>query len=266
MLIGGLVTLSLVLALTGALQRIAPWLSPPTAWRADRSAEVGLDGDAAADQRELLIRLNAENAELRRRLAEYEEVAASGGVHPERSVLCRARVVARSDRASRRHLRIDAGAYLGVRVEMAVVVGWSLIGVVVGEQPAESLVRLVSDPESRIPAHLLGPAGTGEDGEPIPGEVVALGVLEGTGEADRLQLGFVEDRPDLTVVPGMQVITAGGPGAVPPGLVLGTVSGAGRSPQSDHWAIEVEPERRGDLAVSVLVLRAPAAAQESQTP
>lgn len=266
-LVATLALTSALLAWSGALERLAPWLTPPTAWRAQRSAQVAVDGDPVADQGEVLVRLNAENIELRRRLAEYAEIEGDGGVHPARSVLGRARVVARSDRASRRHLRIDAGAYLGVRRGMAVVVGWSLVGVVVGEHPAEALVRLVSDPESRIPAHLQTAAGVAEDGSVVPGEVVALGVLAGTGEPELLELTFVEDRPDLAVEPGMQVVTAGGPGPVPPGLVLGTVMTARRTPQSDHWSIGVVPLRRGDLASSVLVLRAPTAARvESDTP
>ncbi|MDA3960922.1 MAG: hypothetical protein PF961_09045 [Planctomycetota bacterium] len=260
----GLVLVSALLLGSGALWRLAPWLGPPAAWRADRVAEVSVAEDGAVTNEELLIRLNTANAEMRRRLEEYAEIEGSTEAEPARTVLRRARVVARSRRASRHHLRIDAGVYEGVRRDMAVVVGWSLVGVVVGEAPGTSLVRLVTDTESRIPVHLVSAPGLDENGEPLPAAALALGVCAGTGEADRLEILFVEDRPDLLVEPGMSVVSAGGPGVVPPGLVLGTVQEAARAPHSDHWVISAAPLRRGDLVASVLLLRAPSVAHDEE--
>jgi len=56
------------------------------------------------------------------------------------------------------------------------------------------------------------------------------------------------------------VVTAGGPGTIPPGLVIGEVVDAHLPPDSDHWRITLRPLRRGDLEASLLVLRTPAPA------
>lgn len=262
----GLLLAAASLALSGWWDRIAPWLGPPRAWRADRVRAAADVHDRTVVQRELLIRLNSRNAEMRRRLAEYAEIEAATDAQPARSVLRRARVVARGRRSARHLIHIDAGAYDGVRRDMAVVVGWSLVGVVEGEQPGRSLVRLVTDLESRVPVHLVTEPAVDDAGEPIPPRAVALGVAAGTGEPDRLEVRFVEDRTDLTVEPGMSVVTAGGPGAVPPGLVVGTVTAASRAPHSDHWEITARPLRRGDLVASVLLLRAPTPARPPAAP
>lgn len=245
------------LAVTGILERGWSRLNPLRAWQADQvaAASAGNAGEGAEERlREQVVRLNAENAELRRRLAEYEEVVREGGLHPRSIVLQRAAIVARDQRRGHRFVEIDAGAVDGVVDGMAVAIGWSLVGVVAGERAGGSLVRLVTDVDSRIPANLCAP---GDGDAPGRGEIVALGVLAGTGDRERCELRFVEERPDLQVVPGMAVISAGGPGPVPPGMVLGVVRSAAQEPHTDHWAIEVEPLRDTGLHSTVLVLRAP---------
>jgi len=158
--------------------------------------------------------------------------------------------MARSERQARRFIEIDAGVVDGVHRGMAVAEGWSLLGVVVGEQTGTSLVQLVTDAQSRVPATLLT---VDEEGQ--PGEPVSLGVCAGTGRNDRLELRFIEEREGLTVHPGMAVVTAAGREAVPVGLVLGLVESAEVQAYSDHWAITVRPLRDADILGSVLVLQ-----------
>jgi cell shape-determining protein MreC len=111
-------------------------------------------------------------------------------------------------------------------------------------QEGRSLVQLVSDSESRIPAALL-------DGE----MVVAEGVLSGSGKRGLLLLDYIEERDGLQVGVGQRVVTAGSDGRFPPGLVLGTVNAASRSATADHWHVEVVPLREADIADSLLILK-----------
>lgn len=233
---------------TGGLLRPLQWLSGPfTTWRADR-VPVGPGSDVIA-LRELAVRLHAENLELRRRLEEYAEVEARVAAGAPLRILCRSRVVARSGRRGRHFLEIDAGLAEGVERGLAVSSGWSLVGMVVGEQAGRSLVRLLHDPESRIPARLVDVDQTGEE------TLLSLGLCIGTGRVDRLRLDFVEQRPGLDPAPGMMAISAGGPEGIPPGLVLGRVVEVERSPDRDHWQIALEPLRPLASEASLLVLR-----------
>jgi len=256
----------LVLAtLAGATRLLTgPWSQASEAiepWRADLAERGGVPESAdRTASRELLLRMNAENIELRRRLSEYREVADASGLAASQAVVARARVTARSLRRGRHFLEIDLGAVDGVEDGMAVGIGWSLIGVVAGEQLGRSLVRLLSDQDSRVAAHLV-PAPS-DDGEQLQTLTpLALGVCAGTGERGRLELHFIEDRPGLQVEPGMGVLTAGGSGSqLPPRLVIGTVLSAEREATSDHWRIAVQPLRDARQASTLLILRSQRAA------
>ena len=193
---------------------------------------------------EQLVRVSAENALLRTRLQDYLVIRGEGGIPPEQAVVVRARIIARTVRQGRRYCELDAGAVDGVTVGMAACLGWSLVGAVVGVQEGRSLVQLVSDSESRIPATLL-------DGE----TVLAEGVLTGSGKRGLLLLDYIEEREGLQVVVGQRIITAGSDGRFPPGLVLGTVTAATRSPTAGHWHVEVAPLREADTADSLLILK-----------
>ena len=191
-----------------------------------------------------LVRANAENALLRTRLQEYLSIRGEGGIPPEQAVVVRARIISRTLRQGRRYCEMDAGAVDGVVVGMAACLGWSLVGTVVGVQEGRSLVQLVTDTESRVPATLLS-------GETI----LAEGVLAGSGHRGRLLLDYIEERDGFQVMVGQRVVTAGSDGHFPPGLVLGTVTAASRSATADHWHVEVAPIREADSADSLLMLK-----------
>lgn len=212
-------------------------------------ALAGNETDATPEQRlvqieEQLVRLNAENALLRTRLQEYLAIRGEGGIPPEQAVVVRARIISRTVRQGRRYCELDAGAVDGVTIGMAACLGWSLVGAVVGVQEGRALVQLVSDSESRIPATLL-------DGE----MVLAEGVLTGSGKRGLLLLDYIEERDGLQITAGQRVVTAGSDGRFPPGLVLGTVTAATRSPTAGHWHVEVVPLREADSADSLLMLK-----------
>lgn len=241
---GSLAVVALGLAASGSgpwlWGKVAGWLAPVKRGLAGGEASA----DESAALREQVVRLNAENVLLRTRLGEYAAIRGAGGLPLEQTVVVRARIVARTLREGRRYCEIDAGAVDGVTKGMAACLGWTLTGLVAGVQEGRALVQLVSDGESRIAAALI-------DGE----KVVAEGVLRGTGRRAKLILDYIEDRDGLAIAPGMQVVTAGSDGRLPPGLVLGLVVTAVRSSTADHWHVEVAPLREAESADSLLILR-----------
>jgi hypothetical protein len=203
---------------------------------------AGPDEDPVA-LREQVVHLGAENVLLRTRLADYAAIKGEGGIDPRQAVLARARIVGRTVRAGRRFIELDAGALDGVLKGLPACVGWSLAGVVAGLQDGRCLVQQITDSESRIPAAIL--TGT---------TVLAEGVVAGTGRRGELDMLYVEDRPGLTIVPGLPVVTVGTDERIPSGLVLGAVSSAERSTTADHWRVRIAPLRSAETAESLLVL------------
>jgi cell shape-determining protein MreC len=238
----GLLALTLLLTAGLGWRRLSTVARP---WQ--RGLAPGGGDTALVDQlqsaREQVVQLNAENVVLRTRLEEYRTLRGEGGILLERTVVVRARIIGRTLRLGRRYCELDAGAVDGVAKGMAACAGLSLVGMVVGVQDGRCLVQQVTDSESRIPATLF-------DGP----KLLAEGVLAGTGQRGLLLLEFIEDRSGLAVTPGMQVVTAGSDGRLPPGLVLGAVSAAARSTTADHWRVEVSPLRSAEAAESLLVL------------
>jgi cell shape-determining protein MreC len=227
-----LLVLSLALVATGVVRsawlRMSAVLSPRRSAASPEPATTTLEQQLLAAQ-EQATRLSTENALLRDRLAEYQEIKGEGGVQPP-AVVGRGWIFHRSLRQGRRFCELDLGAVDGVEKGMAVVAGWTLIGVVAGISDARCVVQQVTDSESRIPAALY------------------------RGQDNLLALTFVEDRPGLEVAVGMRVVTAGLAGPLPRGLVLGTVTAATRA-TGDHWRIEVGPLRSAETVDSLLVLR-----------
>ncbi|MFW5845340.1 MAG: rod shape-determining protein MreC [Planctomycetota bacterium] len=234
------VILSLLVLLTtvdGAARLVrAAWVaaSPPVRpWQAAWSAGAQPPEDQV-DLRERNARLNAELVDLRVRLKDYRSISGEGGLDPVRVVVAYGRVVSRTRRATHRYVEIEVGALEGVRRDMACLAGWSLAGMVVGEERHRSLVRLITDAQSRIPAALFAKTG----------EQVGDGLLVGAPERGACRLLYIDDHPDLNVESGMEVLTSGTGGRLPAGLVLGVVTEASRPPGDDHWDITVQPLRR----------------------
>ena len=235
-----------VLAWSGLGKRVWQWAGAPLLpWQRSLAAREDSPIEAAAIQaNERLIRLNAENVTLRRRLAEYQEIAGEGRVPPAQLVVARGQIVARTLRQGRRFCELDIGAIEGVEIDMAATLGWSLVGMVTGRGPGRCLVREITDSESRIPAALYDDH-----------ELLAEGVLRGTGAATEAVLEFIEDRPGLVIEAGQRVVTVGLDRGAPAGLALGSVISAERSGPGDHWHVKVKPLRSAETSDSLLVLR-----------
>ena len=158
-------------------------------------------------------------------------------------------VLRRSDRAGYHTVSLDVGASTdGVIRGLPVVLGWSLVGVVAGEDANTSLVRLVTDRHSSIPAMLLDT--TLSSGS----QVIAYGACVGTGNWREMELQFIEDRENLHISPGQVVVTAGGPGPIPRGMILGSVTAAQTVAHSDMWEVMVQPWRDSRLASRLTIL------------
>lgn len=253
-----LVLATVAISIVGVLRwALWPALAVTEPWRAATATASADDDDLLIDVRERLAATNARAVMLAERVREYEEIAERLAGDDDRAVaqrladriLTRARIIARSDRPSRRFFEIDAGAVDGVRRGLAVISGWSLVGVVVGERSGSAVVRQVGDRDSRVPASLIV---IDDQGQAI-GEI--LGVCAGIGERDRFELLYVEDRPGLEIAAGWEVVTAPGHAQVPAGLVLGVVEEARRQEHDDHWFILLRPLRHPDRVRTVLILR-----------
>ncbi len=227
-----LAILTAALVASGGARRLWQWFAPAvTSWQGDLSARGGVEDQVQIQER--MIRLNVENVVLRRRLAEYQQIEGEGRLPPAQSVVARGRIVARTQRQGRRFCELDVGAIEGVERGMPVVLGWTLIGSVAGLQPVDS----------RIPAGLYDDK-----------ELLAEGVVRGTGDMETVSLDLIEDRPGLVVAPGQSVVSAGLAG-FPPGMALGTVVDARRGGAADHWQVQVRLLRTAERSDSLLVIR-----------
>ena len=235
---------ALVLGATGWLTRWGGgiWLGE----LASSFAPEGAPPEDFARLQDQVARLSGENVLLRGRLGQYENIKGEGQTPPERVVVARGRIISRSIRAGRRYAELDLGRIDGIERGMPVVDGWSLAGVVAGTDDGRCLVQWVSDGESRIAARVIT---TDEDGKP---KLLCECICAGTGRRAELQLEGLETGSGIDVSPG--IVTAGGDGRLPPGLVLGSVTAAGRA-GGDRWQVVVRPSRDPELAESLLILR-----------
>lgn len=107
-------------------------------------------------------------------------------------------------------IEIDRGSSDGVALDMPVIAADGLVGRVVKVSPSSSVVRLITDPDSRVGVKL---ASSGERGL----------LLGGRGEELRLDL----INPDARVLPAEPVLTSGYQGSLfPPGIPVGQVARA----------------------------------------
>ncbi len=263
--------LAAVLVVVGPLAWLRGWLAPMV--RA-ATATLAPDGRTSADApdevlREQVAHLGAENAVLRARLADYAAIQGEGGVPPERVVVARGRIIARTRRAGRRYLELDVGRVDGVAKGMAVTIGWTLVGQVAGSDDGRCLVQELTDSDSRVAAVVLSaskkpaaPEKPAASETSIPPEKAAEaptirlceGVLAGTGKSQSLSLEFVDGGGDLELLAGQAVVTAGSDGRFPATLVLGTIVSASHA-GTTAWQVVVAPARDPDAAESVLVVR-----------
>ena len=213
-----------------------------------------------------LEQLAAKNTDLRRALARSEADLAALREERTRAQRATALVAAAGDRADqfvtaavlardpapgRQLLLIDRGALQGVRVGQPVLgAGATLVGIVTQVDDRHARVRLVTDRDSAV-ASIVQASRT-------------PAALAGTGAG--LRLDFVPH--GAPVATGDVVLTSALGGLLPPGLLVGKVTGVRSAPQDLNETVEVEP--LADLArleeVLVMTGFAPGADLPRSTP
>lgn len=149
-----------------------------------------------------------------------------------------ARIIARGDLASS-NVRIDRGSTDGVKIGAAIVIGQGeLFGTVKDVSATQALVQLAEDPESTIPAEVLGQQKT-------------IGLVEGNDGAV-LTMRYIPQ--EASIVVGDSVVTSGLGGKIPHGLFIGTVTEVSAEPSAPFLSATITPLHDARAWTSVLVM------------
>jgi rod shape-determining protein MreC len=136
-----------------------------------------------------------------------------------------ARVISQGPSNQEWSIFLDKGAADGVQPDMAVIAEAGLVGRVTLVSTTSSKILLVLDPQHSVGARLT-----------TSGDV---GVVSGKGQAD---LSFDLIGVTTTVSPGETVVTSGyDKGIYPPGIPIGRVRGAHKSPDGLSQSASVQP-------------------------
>lgn len=198
--------------------------------------------------------LSAENAELRRRLAQAESDVAAlreertaleraaallSAVGPSADQFTPASVLLRDPAPGRQHVVIDRGRDHGVQPGQPVVgAGSTLVGVVSEVDAKQARVRLLTDRQSAV-AVLIQSSRT-------------PAVLAGDGRA--LHLEFVPI--DAAITPGEVILSSALGGLLPPGLLIGRVASVESRGSDLFQVVTVDPLANLDRVEQVLVMTA----------
>lgn len=199
---------SVTLAVSAPIARVGTAITSPVGAVGDYIAGLGTS-------RERLEALEAQNEELRARLAELEEarqenerLRALVDFAEERSLATLgARVIGRPASAWEGTITIDRGSADGVEPGMPVIAAQGLVGQVATVSSRAATVRLITDQQSGVAAMVQSSR--------------VLGVVRGS-ISGALSLDFV-DRSQMPQT-GDVVITSGLGGVYPKGIVIGDVT------------------------------------------
>ncbi|MCB2188312.1 MAG: rod shape-determining protein MreC [Deltaproteobacteria bacterium] len=188
---------------------------------------------AARENQQLVKKVDA----MRQELADMEEYRLEN--HRLRNLLgldvrvkfpvVAAQVVGTDPTGHFRTVIIDRGTAGGVENVMPVIAASGVVGRVVWSSPHYAKVLLLTDPNSGVDVMVQRSR--------------AQGVVEGMGDG-RLRLKYVLHSDD--VVPGDRLVTSGGAGVFPRGLLVGTVRTV--HPQGRRVFLEVEAEPSVDFS------------------
>lgn len=154
--------------------------------------------------KEQLGQLFAENAQLRKKLAETESMLSQENhLDPKTYNLIPARPI-----GIQRYLKIDKGSKDGIKVGEAVVISDNYVGKIVQVSEKSSNIQLTSDPDSKVAAFSQGLEGK------------AKGVLKGQFGSEMM---FDKILHEEIIKIGDLVYSEGTEGFLPRGLILGKV-------------------------------------------
>ncbi len=230
----------LVALVTEAQRLLAPALGRvafPT-WASDD--ELRQEVERLRSERDALL---AEVAKLRQAQQELEQLRAQLRFQQEHPglQLVPARVIGYDPEQPQRVLIIDQGADAGIRVGMAVLNPSVMVGIVTRVESDRAQVTVLTDPSIQLGARLLDSG--------------AEGIVYGRGWRENGALEFRHLPPDTPVRQGELVVTSGRTAGIPPGLVIGVVTGGTRQVAEDELRLTVRPlvEFRSLESVSVLL-------------
>ena len=194
---------------------------------------------------ETLSELREQNEQLRQRNVELEEKALMAdrlaqlmGIQSTYNLQATAaRVISGSTDTWSSTVTIDKGSVAGLAVGMPVMDATGVIGQIISVAPNSSVVRLIYDEGSSVPAMIQSNR--------------AQGMLDGSAGGG-LSLDLV--RSDLTVEIDDIVVTSGLGGVYPKGLPIGRVSIVERNPGALYLEISVEAYARIQSLEEVLVI------------
>ena len=194
---------------------------------------------------ETLSELRAENEALRQRNVELEEkalmadrLASLMGIQSTYNLQSiSAKVISGSTDTWTSTVTIDKGSSSGLTVGMPVMDGSGVIGQIISTAPNSSVVRLIFDEGSSVPAMIQSNR--------------AQGILDGSASGG-LSLNLV--RSDLPAEPDDIVVTSGLGGVYPKGLPLGRITVVERNPGALYLEISVEAFARVQSLEEVLVI------------
>ncbi len=175
----------------------------------------------------------SELGELQRKVQRYEQLLKVPTEAPVSGVA--GRVIADMSGPFLRTILVNAGSEQGVLKGQAVVDDRGLLGRIIGTGRRSSRVLLLSDLNSRIPVIVEG---------------ANLKAILAGDNSDRPTLEYLP--PGSRLVAGARVLTTADGGALPPGIVVGTVVKGEASPRVELFT----SERRADF-VRVLQYQAP---------
>ena len=178
---------------------------------------------------EKLYALEADNERLKRLLGQSDEIA-------EQVLL--AELVEVSLEPYTQQIVLNKGTADKVYVGQPVINGEGVIGQVVHASYVQSIVTLLTDPDSAVPVMVM------RNG--------LRGVMHGTGVRDRLSLPYLTPDADINV--GDLLISSGMGGRFPTGYPVASITAIERNPSQEFLHIEATPVARLDHGREVLLI------------
>lgn len=206
---------------------------------AAKSENTRLKQELATYRQELLaVAAGEKQVPQLKRLLHYEQ----GRSYPHAFHAVNAQVVSYPSGPLAHSLTIEAGSGAGVRVNSPVVSGGGLVGLVTNAFPGTASVRLLTDPESLVPARDLknGVRGIVERG---PGGTL---ILNQVPKQDAVEAG------DVIVTDGTR--NARYPDLYPYGIPIGRVTHVGANDTALYLEVQVQPFAAVDSLDAVAVL------------
>lgn len=178
---------------------------------------------------EKLYALEADNERLKRLLGQSDDIA-------EQVLL--AELVEVSLEPYTQQIVLNKGTADNVYIGQPVINGEGVIGQVVHTSYAQSIVTLLTDPDSAVPVMVM------RNG--------LRGVMRGTGVRDRLSLPYLTPNADILV--GDLLISSGMGGRFPTGYPVASITAIERNPSLEFLHIEATPVARLDHGREVLLI------------